>query len=240
MAKQPANNAETLAKTQQGHAKNARSLVYEHLRNQIIGLYYRPGSAISENEIAKQLDVSRTPGREALVLLAEEDFVQIVPKVGTFVTDIDMTRVKEAQFLREAVEVTSLRQLKYPLDKKLIELISGNLDRQAALEVGDYYEFFYLDEEFHRLLMALGSHHQSWDYVVQAKSHLDRARIVGLREIPDNARFSRQHRRIFNAVLDEDIETAISEMENHLRIVFDDIRILDQVPAHPFAQYLGR
>jgi DNA-binding GntR family transcriptional regulator len=56
-----------------------RERVYAELRRQIVTLALAPGASLSENELAAQLSVSRTPVRESLILLADEGLVQIFP-----------------------------------------------------------------------------------------------------------------------------------------------------------------
>src|SRR6478609_6670768 len=63
-----------------------RKVVYETLREQILTMALPPGAALSENELAAVLGVSRTPVRESLILLADEGLVQVFPQVGTFVS----------------------------------------------------------------------------------------------------------------------------------------------------------
>ena len=82
----------------------AREQTLETLRNEIITLHLAPGVALSENELAAEHGVSRTPVRESLILLQGEGLVQVYPQVGTFVSLVDPERVAEAQFIREAIE----------------------------------------------------------------------------------------------------------------------------------------
>ena len=88
-----------------------RQAVHANLRQRIITLQILPGSSLSENELAAELNVSRTPVREVLILLADEGLVEVFPQIGTFVSLVDPQRVRDAQFLREAVEVTALRDV---------------------------------------------------------------------------------------------------------------------------------
>ena len=85
-----------------------RERVYAELRRRIVTLDWPPGASLSENELAAQLSVSRTPVRESLILLADEGLVQIFPKLGSFVARIDPERVADAQFVREAIELANI------------------------------------------------------------------------------------------------------------------------------------
>ncbi|GAA3731418.1 GntR family transcriptional regulator [Streptomyces tremellae] len=199
-----------------------RRVVYETLRRRVLTLELPPGSALSENELAASLGVSRTPVRESLILLAEEGLVQVFPQVGSFVSRVAPDRVADAQFLREAVELAALDDLPAKLDPALVAELRDNLAQQQR-HGSDVEEFFALDEEFHRGLLRLSGHGRSWSTVVSAKGHLDRARRLGLYEASSPAVFAGQHEEILRAVLDSDVDRARATMRRHLRAVFEDI-----------------
>ena len=71
--------------TQSSRKVTARERAYRELRLRIVSLTLPPGSPLSENDLAEQMSVSRTPVRESLILLAEEGLVQVFPQLGTFV-----------------------------------------------------------------------------------------------------------------------------------------------------------
>lgn len=199
-----------------------RRVVYETLRRKVLTLELKPGAALSENELAAALGVSRTPVRESLILLAEEGLVHVFPQVGSFVSRVDPGRVADAQFLREAVELAALDDIAPDPDPDLVEELRQNLARQREPGL-DLEEFFALDEAFHHGLLRLSGHDRAWSTVASAKGHLDRARRLGLYEAKSPTAFADQHVEIFQAVLDQDITRARDTMRTHLRAVFEDI-----------------
>ncbi|MBM2614727.1 GntR family transcriptional regulator [Actinoplanes sp. LDG1-06] len=207
-----------------------RQTVYATLRRKVLSMELAPGAPVSENELAAALGVSRTPVRESLILLAEEGLIQVFPKVGSFVSRVDPVRVADAQFLREAVELTALDDLPGRLDERLMAELDDNLNRQDRPGIG-LEEFFTLDEEFHHGLLKLSGHGAAWATVSAAKGHLDRARRLGLNEATPPAVNAGQHRAILEAVVRGDLPAARTAMRTHLRAVFDDVeRIRAQSP----------
>ena len=206
-------------------ARGHRQRAYDHLRTRILRLALPPGAAISEKELAADLGMSRTPVREAIMLLTDEGLVEVLPQVGTFVSRVDPERVVEAQFLREAVELASLQTLAYPLGD--LGALEANLDAQDAAG-DDIGRFFALDEDFHRGLMALAGHEASWTTVAAAKGHLDRARRLGIEQPGSTARFAADHRAVFDAILTGNLDRATELLRRHLRVVFDDILTLQR------------
>lgn len=204
--------------------RRTRYEVFEQLRARIISMELLPGTPISENDLSARLGVSRTPIREALLLLMEEGLIEVVPKVGTFVALLDMHQVSEAQFLREAVEIASLRSLDLPLRGELVAALEDNLRQQVVAADEELSSFLTLDEAFHRGLMALAGHESSWSSVAAAKGHLDRARVVGIQHVPNLSRFVEQHTAVFEALKANDIDLAEARLREHLRVIFTDIQ----------------
>jgi GntR family transcriptional regulator, rspAB operon transcriptional repressor len=214
-------------------SRSNRRTVYETLRREVLTLELPPGSALSENELAARLGVSRTPVRESLILLAEEGLVQVFPQVGSFVSRVDPARVADAQFLREAVELASLEDLPARPDPVLVRELRENLtaQRRPGLNVE---EFFALDEAFHHALLRLSGHGNAWTTVVAAKGHLDRARRLGLQATAPPA-FTDQHVEILDAVLAGGVAAARTAMRAHLRAVFDDVEQIRERTPELFA-----
>ncbi|GAB2879875.1 GntR family transcriptional regulator [Streptomyces mayteni] len=212
---------------QTNRRRTSRRTIYTRLRQMVLTLELPPGAALSENELAASLGVSRTPVRESLILLAQEGLVQVFPKIGSFVSRVDMAQVADAQFLREAVELASLDDLPAELDAGLVAELRENLERQRRAGLG-LAEFFDLDEAFHQGLLRLSGHGSAWTTVAAAKGHLDRARRLGLHETAP-AVFTDQHGEIMDAVLAGDTASARAAMRTHLRAVFHDI---ESIRAH--------
>ena len=202
--------------------RNAREAVYEVLRRRVVTLELLPGAPLSEHELAAALGTSRTPVREGLILLAQEGLVQVFPKVGSFVSRVDPARVAEAQFVREALELAALEDLPAAPDPVLAQRLRDNVRRQRETTAAE--EFFHLDEEFHRDLMALSGRAGAWSVVVAAKAHLDRARRLGLQEeVATPAALAEQHAAVLDAALAGDADGARRSMRAHLRAVLADV-----------------
>jgi DNA-binding GntR family transcriptional regulator len=201
---------------------SSRQAVYSELRRRIVTLLYPPGAPLSENELAADLGVSRTPVREGLILLAQEGLVQVFPKIGSFVSRVDPRRVADAQLVREAVELAALDAVPAEPDPDRVAALRENVARQRA-DHARTEDFVRLDEEFHRGLLALSGHAEVWTTVQAAKAHLDRARLLGPQEGGSVPAFVDQHAQVLDALLAGDRPRARETLRAHLRTVFDDI-----------------
>lgn len=81
-------------------AKMSQEEIYEQLRERICLLQYPPGAVLSENTLANEFGVSRTPVRSALQRLEFEGLVSSLPGVGTIVASVDLKFLKEVYALR--------------------------------------------------------------------------------------------------------------------------------------------
>ena len=85
--------------------ENNRDYALRILKENIINLELKPGSMISEQDIANELNLSRTPVHEALQELSTTKIIQILPQRGSYVSLIDLSLVDEAIFMRSTIEV---------------------------------------------------------------------------------------------------------------------------------------
>src|SRR3954452_16719291 len=110
----------------------AGAAVYERLRDAIVSTELEPGRQISENELAEMLGVSRTPVREAVAKLRDDQLVEVVPQLGTFVSRISVAGVDDAQFLREALECSAVRLAAERVDKADVATLHALIARQES------------------------------------------------------------------------------------------------------------
>lgn len=87
-----------------------KALAYELIKNKIIEGELQPLSDISEDELQRELDISRTPIREALQKLQKEGFVYIYPRKGTIVAEVTEDLIKEIYYMRVLNEPHIVRQ----------------------------------------------------------------------------------------------------------------------------------
>ena len=89
--------------------ENNKDYAYRVIKEGIMYLELQPGQAISEIELAEALNLSRTPIREVMAKLREENLVEVLPQVGTYVSKINSQLVEEASFMRFTLEKEVLK-----------------------------------------------------------------------------------------------------------------------------------
>lgn len=78
--------------------------IYSTIKQRILNLSFKPGQNLNLKELAKELGVSQTPIREALLRLEWEKLVTIIPRMGVQVTKIDLKELKEVYRSRILIE----------------------------------------------------------------------------------------------------------------------------------------
>jgi GntR family transcriptional regulator, rspAB operon transcriptional repressor len=197
---------------------------YEALRRMIVRGDLTPGARLSEPELTDQLGIGRTPLREALLLLGQEGLIQVLPQSGSFVSAIDIERVKEAQFIREHLECGIIRQVAASIDRRGLGDIRRLLEQQEeAHDAADPDGFYELDEALHATFCRIASRPGVWRLIQQSKVHMDRVRHLSLQVEDRIPRLIGQHRAIFDALEERDAEGAEAALRAHLREVFATI-----------------
>lgn len=219
-------SATGLAPIVRGRGANRTSdRVFAELEAAICDLRLAPGQLLSETELARRLGVSRTPLREAIGLLADAGLVDVIPQVGTRVAMIRETAVREAQFVREALEVAAYRAAAARVERDVGRMRGLIQLQQLAAGTGDLEAFFAADEEMHEQVYVLCGHPGVRQAVRRVKPQLDRVRRLGLREPTLLAELVAEHIRIVDALAAGDVPAGVADLELHCR------RVLTTLPA---------
>lgn len=194
--------------------------LYQILKEDIIQLHLKPGLSISEKGISEKFNISRTPVREAFLLLSQEGLLDIYPQKGTFVSLIDLGEVEEARFLREHIEraVVRLACKQFP-EEKFIALEMNLKMQKISIEKSDYTKAFKLDEQFHKTIFEGCNKERTWNTICQVEMDFQRIRMLTLSSNlkVDDVYF--QHKTIMEAIKNKKPEDADEIMKNHLNMV---------------------
>jgi DNA-binding GntR family transcriptional regulator len=131
-------------------ARSQSEAAYLRIRDRIVSLEMPPGSVVQEARLRKDLQIGRTPIREALQRLALENLVKSIPHRGTFVTDVnitDLARITEVRVVLESHAARLAAERLLASDKAAIR------DLLEVLESGgvtDQRELMRLDQRIHR------------------------------------------------------------------------------------------
>jgi GntR family transcriptional regulator, rspAB operon transcriptional repressor len=210
--------------------------VYALIRHAIVQLALPPGAVINEKVICDRLGISRTPVREAVLQLASENLLSIVPNSGTRVAPIHLQDVFDGQLVRDALEMRVVRLAATRMSPEFQQRFDVNFAQQTALAATrDFDGFYNLDEEFHRLISECGASPKVWKLINGAKAQLDRVRRL---VFPVNNHLDivlDEHLSILDGLRRRDENVAAEAMQSHLNRVFETIRLLISEKREYFA-----
>ena len=134
---------------------------YRALKKMIIDLELRPGEILISQQISKQLNISRTPVRDALVRLAQDSLVEPVEGKKFRVTEISLKAINDLYELRKIIESYAIKNAIDKISEDDIREFKRDLSSmEASLNAKNMDNFFRLDYRFHfRIVEICGNSH---------------------------------------------------------------------------------
>ena len=215
--------------------ETGRDFALRALKENIISLGLAPGCRISENELAAQLGISRTPVREALIELEKARLVELAPQRAGSVARIDYDLLEESCFLRRTLETAVVGLACAQASPAQLEALRENVSQQERdLAAGRKENLLTLDNAFHRELFLIAGKEQTYRLMTGLTAHFDRVRGMSIESVAD-LEIVGDHRAICEAVARGDEEAARRVMETHLsRYRVDREALMKRYPASYF------
>jgi DNA-binding GntR family transcriptional regulator len=190
---------------------------YEQLRDRIVTLRLAPGTVLREDELMRELEIGRTPLREAVKRLALENLVAVQPRIGTYVTSVDAADIVHISEVRAELEAQAAELAARRLDDEMRARGEALLSRVRGLDrSADADALMGVDEAIHRF---------AWDgsrnpYLIET---LERYFVLSLRvwyvvldRVPGLGTAVFDHTRLLEAILDGDAAGARALMHEHV------------------------
>lgn len=216
--------------------ESGREYALRTIKDNIIRLELAPGSLVSENELAAEMGLSRTPVREALIELAKVKIIEIAPQKRSMVAYIDYELVEEARFMRNVLECAVVELACQCAGEEALLSLGKNVTLQRFyLENSNYGGIMELDDQFHKTLFQIAQKLQVYEMIQHISIHFDRVRSMALSSVKD-IKIVEDHAQLLQALRDQDGARARALMEKHLnRYKFDEAAIRETYPQY-FAQ----
>jgi DNA-binding GntR family transcriptional regulator len=219
--------AGTARTTRLERPKSLTELVKDHVRGRITNGELALGEALSENVLAAQLGISKTPVREALLQLKLEGLVDIQPQRGSFVFSLAPEEAAEMCQYRVILEAAAMRDALQNDEAGLIDALEQNVKRMAkAVADGDMPAYRRLDTEYHRHILSRANNrfltlaHQQLEMKIQAlrASVTSKERTVG-----DSLA---EHQNIVKLLRAKEKTKAMNLLGVHIRAASRDYQII--------------
>lgn len=192
--------------------------VYFKIREQIINNELKPGTQLIERKLCESLNSSRTPIREALKRLANEELVDFLPGQRAVVSYITYENIVELYDIREALEGLAVRRCTENIDEYVIKELEIIVDKfEVATKAKDIGTAMKMDIEFHSLIMNETKNFKLKKLIMSLSNQSNR--ITNLTRY-DKSRASatlEQHRKVLDAIRKKDANAAEKEMKEHIK-----------------------
>ncbi|MBG6202032.1 DNA-binding GntR family transcriptional regulator [Labrenzia sp. EL_13] len=197
--------------------KSLRDLVLENLRERIVSGRLAMGQSLSERSIADELQVSKTPVREALAQLREEGLVQIEPQKGAKVFTLTEDEVEQICDFRMTIEFAAF-ELALMLDPDGLASDMANVvsDMTSAMDAGEVHAYLDLDTAFHQIAFK----HCGNEYLSASYERYE-GKIAALRThmaaLPEHTQLSfKEHIELQKACEVKNLNALKSILEEHI------------------------
>ncbi|MEH2939231.1 GntR family transcriptional regulator [Oscillospiraceae bacterium 44-5] len=213
--------------------ESGRDYALRNIKANIVNLELVPGSQISENELAVEMGLSRTPVREALIELSKVEIIESHPQRKSTVSLIDYDLVEESRFMRNLLEcavVELVCEMAGPMD---VERLNANIRLQSFYLDGTYTnELMALDNQFHGMLFEIAKKSRIFELIQNIAIHFDRVRGMALSSVKD-LKVVQDHQELVEFIRQRDAKAARELMEVHLnRYKIDAAEIRETYPQY--------
>lgn len=208
-----------------------REYVYKVLKENIMHLTLVPGDVISEPDVCKNFEMSRTPIREAFIKLSEEGLLDIFPQKGSYISKLDFSKIKESIFMREALEKEVFNIACNKLtDEDINELNKIISFQENIFNFGNNAkEFYELDNRFHSFIFKQCGFENIWTCIENMSLDYNRLRLLDTISTDNNAKVIQQHKNIVMAIKDKSFSNFKDEIYSHLRNITLDEKKLESL-----------
>lgn len=193
---------------------------YNSIKQAILNNTLTANSQINIDEMAAQLNISRTPVREALMQLQNKGLVRIIPHVGCFVCGITREEFCEVFELRAVIESYAARRAAETMtEEELQHWVEHVNQSEHAVRQGDLREFNVLETIIHDSLIVNLHNRRILDVMDMVADNIYRERMIAMGSIENIERSLEEHRLVVEAIMSCQPDAAAAAMEQHVRNV---------------------
>lgn len=210
-----------------------RNYIYRVIKENIIEFYFNPEDKLSEPSIAKILNTSRTPVREALILLENEGLVEVKPQKGTFISKIDSLDIENMIFIRKGVEKDVIRLACKRISQHYLEKLEEHLQIQKIILETDFQKdiIYQIDNAFHKLLYTAVGAEKAWQTIEANSSSFNRLRKLDVMDQTSTNRRMSEHFELMEIIKEKKVDEIDSFIDHHLDAIDSTLPLLKQ--RHP-------
>jgi DNA-binding GntR family transcriptional regulator len=188
------------------------------IRSAILRRELAPGMQVRQADLGKQLHLSKIPVREALKVVETEGLVIHEPNRGYYVRRLSEAELTEIYLMRDLLESEVLSHVGLVAEQEIEELISLNLEAEAALAAADVHWMVETNRAFHFAMLRLGGLPIVLDEIGRLWSMSESYRVFHFADDLRQAGTAVQHRQMIDAVRSGDAQGLVKLSKEHRQI----------------------
>jgi DNA-binding GntR family transcriptional regulator len=189
--------------------------VSREIRTRILNGELPPGGRINEVHLARALEVSRTPLREALTRLVGEAFVDVRPNRGFFVRPLSVAEVTQLYPIRARLDPWALKLAGVPSTADLNEL--ADINHQISRSAADAAAVVDLDDRWHEKLVSACPNRALVELIRQMMWRTRRYELLYFRTPAHVTAAVRTHAKIIASLRRKQLAAACRQLEDNMR-----------------------
>jgi Transcriptional regulators len=198
---------------------------YRAIHKMIVDFQLRPQQRINEVQLARELNLSRTPIREALNRLASEGFLIVKPNLGFFFRALEIDDLLQLFELRTVIETGGLMlACERAKDEDITKIEEFWKVAQTRYRVHDPDEILSLDEQFHLQLMALSGNDELLRTLESINARIRFVRRTQISLGKYQSKLVDEHTELLHAVRARDRSRCEQLLRDHVDMTFEDAR----------------
>lgn len=191
--------------------------IARHLREAIIRGDIQPGQRLNESKLTQNLELSRSPVREALRILEAEGLVILRPRRGAYVRPLSAQDLLEVFDVRMMFETYAIRQGRHRLTPDSLQVMSDALaEARSALDRSAFEPWHQASVRFHDGLVAIGGNSHLTRLYNRLKAHLRRFQIFLISVPLQPLKSQADHEAILKALEQGDTDLTLELLTNHI------------------------
>lgn len=203
--------------------------VYKRLKNAILTNQLPTGVYFTENELAKNLNISRTPVREAVKSLVNEGLFVAVPRKGVKVREFSSSDLEQIFLLRKAIESAVVKPfLEAVTDKQIMTLEDLVEQQKRTIEENDNSHFIQLDQTFHRTIIQCTDYDLFEEFIERLHNLTTLIGHTAIRKEGRMKEVIEEHEDIITAIRNKDVDNCVLKMTYHLDKTKESLHFIEK------------
>ena len=203
--------------------------IFKTLRDRIVHGEYPPGMGLSEKDLCREFNVSRTPLREAFAKLEGMKLVTIIPRFGTNVSPIDINEIRCAFEIKIKLESLAVELAVERINSEQLSALDEVIQKVAQLKEDDdqhrHHRLIELEMQFHLIILQAAQNPILEEFLVNLHYRCARLWSSALSQVVPNEEILDQMKNIYQALAGGDAKSAGLHMEQHIHYFIEKIKM---------------